>query len=55
MQFPIQVPCTQYFTDKQDAVVPSTEEALLAACIMLVIACLSDYEDGNDMYSRNIG
>jgi hypothetical protein len=22
---------------------------------MLVIACLSDYEDGNDMYSRNIG
>jgi hypothetical protein len=49
--------CTQYLTDKQDTVIPTIEEAVFAACIILVsyLAYLFDREDGSDMFFRNIG
>jgi hypothetical protein len=37
MQFPLPVSRTQYLTDKQDIVVPSTEENLLAAYMILIL------------------
>jgi hypothetical protein len=43
------------FTFFTFTVVPTTEDALLAACFMLLSYLAYLFEDGSDMFSRNVG